>query len=211
MNLSKTIKQCPTRENGGRFFFRGRNGRIKGRGNLSICGRRSNKKIEGSPEQIVRIGKFIHECEDEMVFHVISLETSDSEKQSSVGARMIPHFNSIVYMENKKRIGKVDEVFGPINNIMFTVKPDPGILSKSFVKNDEVFIGTEKLIPISRFTDPNNVQTSKHNIKVVRKRRFAMNPGRMSKSNKLFGHVHSSAKGVKRNLGSIGKKLSSQS
>lgn len=37
---------------------------------------------------------------------------------------------------------------------MFTVKPDPGIVAKSFKADDQVFIGTEKLLPLSRFTNP---------------------------------------------------------
>jgi len=37
---------------------------------------------------------------------------------------------------------------------MFTVKPDPGIVAKSFGKDDPIFIGTEKLLPLSRFTNP---------------------------------------------------------
>jgi H/ACA ribonucleoprotein complex subunit 1 len=37
---------------------------------------------------------------------------------------------------------------------MFTVKPDPGIVAKSFKKDDKFFIGTEKLLPMIRFTQP---------------------------------------------------------
>jgi len=37
---------------------------------------------------------------------------------------------------------------------MFTVKPDPGIVAKSFEKDDIVFIGSDKLLPLSRFTNP---------------------------------------------------------
>jgi hypothetical protein len=37
---------------------------------------------------------------------------------------------------------------------MFTVKPDPGIVAKSFKQNDPFYIGEEKLLPLSRFTNP---------------------------------------------------------
>ena len=37
---------------------------------------------------------------------------------------------------------------------MFTVKPDPGIVAKSFKKDDPIYIGTDKLLPITRFTNP---------------------------------------------------------
>eukprot|EP00978_Attheya_sp_CCMP212_P012905 scaffold32195_cov41-Attheya_sp.AAC.2 len=66
----------------------------------------------------------------------------------------IPYFNANVYLENKKKIGKVDEIFGPITNVMFTVKPDTGIVASSFKAADAVYIGTDKLLPITRFTQP---------------------------------------------------------
>ena len=46
----------------------------------------------------MEVGQLIHECESEMV---CKLSHSDS---------MIPHFNAGIYLENKKKIGKVDEV-----------------------------------------------------------------------------------------------------
>lgn len=84
----------------------------------------------------------MHECEAEIVCKLI-------EKESKV-----PHFNAGIYLENKKKIGKVDEIFGPINSVMFTVKPDAGVFAKSFQKNDVLYIGTDKLLPLTRFTNP---------------------------------------------------------
>jgi len=69
---------------------------------------------------------------------------------------------------------------------MFTVKPDPGILSKSFVRDDEVYIGTEKLLPISRFTDPANVKISRSGGRGGRKGRISMNSGKVSASKNGF-------------------------
>ena len=34
----------------------------------------------------------------------------------------IPYFNSPVYLENKEKIGKVDEIFGPIHDYLISVK-----------------------------------------------------------------------------------------
>ena len=48
----------------------------------------------------------------------------------------VPYFNAGVYLQNKKRIGKVDEILGKIQEIMFTVKMDPGVVSKSFQPDD---------------------------------------------------------------------------
>jgi H/ACA ribonucleoprotein complex subunit 1 len=47
----------------------------------------------------------LHECESEMVCKLI-------EKESK-----IPHFNAGIYLENKKKIGKVDEVCNMRNYI----------------------------------------------------------------------------------------------
>lgn len=68
---------------------------------------------------------------------------------------MIPYFNAGVYLENKSKIGKISEVFGPINKVYFTIKPDEGVLATSFRLDDKVFIGTDKLLPLSRFTQEN--------------------------------------------------------
>jgi H/ACA ribonucleoprotein complex subunit 1 len=84
----------------------------------------------------------MHECESELV---CKLTHPDSK---------IPYFNAGIYLENKKKIGKVDEIFGRINLVMFTVKMDPGVVAKSFEEKDAVYIGTDKLLPLSRFTNP---------------------------------------------------------
>jgi H/ACA ribonucleoprotein complex subunit 1 len=47
--------------------------------------------------------------------------------------------------------GKVDEILGPINEVFFTVKMSEGMLSTSFKKDDKVYIGGDKLLPIERF------------------------------------------------------------
>ena len=38
----------------------------------------------------------------------------------------IPYFNSPVYLENKEKIGKVDEIFGPIQDYYISVKVKSG-------------------------------------------------------------------------------------
>ena len=86
------------------------------------------------------IGKVLHECESELVCKLSQADTK------------IPYFNAGIYLENKKKIGKVDEIFGPINLVMFTIKMDPGIVAKSFQEEDLVYISPDKLLPLSRFT-----------------------------------------------------------
>ncbi|CAN0071053.1 unnamed protein product, partial [Heterosigma akashiwo] len=118
---------------GGRGGFGGgRGGRGGGRG------RGGRGYDEGPPEYVVELGDFMHPCEGEMVYKLTN--------------EMVPYFNAGAYLENKTKIGKVDEIFGPVNEIMFTVKPDTGVIATSFKKGDKVWIGTDKLLPMSRFT-----------------------------------------------------------
>ncbi|KAJ9107369.1 hypothetical protein QFC21_000819 [Naganishia friedmannii] len=63
----------------------------------------------------------------------------------------VPYFNAPIYLQNKTQIGKVDEILGPINEVFFTVKMNEGMLASSFKKDDKVYIGGDKLLPIERF------------------------------------------------------------
>ena len=87
-------------------------------------------------------GQVLHDCESELV-----CRWTLNQK--------VPYFNAGIYLENKRRIGKVDEILGKVAEIFFTVKMDPGVLSKSFQPNDLLYIGTDKLLPLTRFTNPN--------------------------------------------------------
>jgi H/ACA ribonucleoprotein complex subunit 1 len=95
---------------------------------------------EGPPAQVTELGVFKHACESEMVC-------------KSTLKDQVPYFNAPVYLENKTKIGKVDEILGAINDVHFTVKTDEGISATSFKTNDKVYISTEKLLPLSRFTN----------------------------------------------------------
>lgn len=112
----------------------GRGGRGGGRGGRGF-------REEGPPDQVVEAGSVAHECESELV-----CKWTMPEK--------VPYFNAGIYLENKKKIGKVDEILGKINEVYFTVKMDTGVAAKSFQENDLVYIGTDKLLPLSRFTNP---------------------------------------------------------
>lgn len=94
----------------------------------------------GPPEFVVELGQFIHACEGEMVYRCTN------EK--------VPYFNAPVFLENKTAIGKVDEIFGPTNEMMFTVKPIDGVIPTSFKEKDKCFVGPDKLLPMARFLPP---------------------------------------------------------
>ncbi|KAH8078313.1 Gar1/Naf1 RNA binding region-domain-containing protein [Filobasidium floriforme] len=93
---------------------------------------------QGPPDTVLEMGSFQHSVEGEMLC-------------SSLMPTRVPYFNAPIYLQNKTQIGKVDEILGPINEVYFTVKMQEGMLSTSFKKDDKVYIGGDKLLPIERF------------------------------------------------------------
>ena len=83
------------------------------------------------------MGEFMHSTEGELVC-------------SSINTK-IPYFNAPIYLENKTKIGQVDEILGPINEVYFSVKMGEGMVASSFKKGDKVYISGEKLLPLERF------------------------------------------------------------
>merc|ERR1719401_33691 len=65
-------------------------------------------------------------------------------------------FNARIFLENKEEIGKIDEIFGPINSFCFSVKPSEGIDAKSLVAKEgkelkKVWIDSYKMLTMDRF------------------------------------------------------------
>jgi len=63
----------------------------------------------------------------------------------------VPHFNARVFLENKEQVGKIDEIFGPINSFYFTVKMEEGMTAASFKKGKTFYVDNMKLLPMARF------------------------------------------------------------
>eukprot|EP00163_Fabomonas_tropica_P017932 TRINITY_DN3187_c0_g1_i10.p2 TRINITY_DN3187_c0_g1~~TRINITY_DN3187_c0_g1_i10.p2 ORF type:complete len:166 (-),score=32.71 TRINITY_DN3187_c0_g1_i10:788-1285(-) len=125
-----------TPRGGGRGGFGGRGGRGGGRGGRGGFGGRGPADF-GPPDTVVEMGTFMHASEGEMVCK------STNEK--------IPYFNGPIYLENKTQVGKVEEVLGPINQVMFTIKPSTGVVATSYKEGDKFFISPDKLLPLQRF------------------------------------------------------------
>lgn len=92
---------------------------------------------QGPPDTVVEMGTFFKPCEGEIVCRSVNVK--------------IPYFNAPMYLENKKQIGKVDEILGPINEVYFTIKPSEGVKAESFKEGDKFYIGPDKLLPLERF------------------------------------------------------------
>ncbi|KAF9591187.1 hypothetical protein IFM89_002842, partial [Coptis chinensis] len=92
---------------------------------------------EGPPSKVVEVASFLHACEGDAVIKLTH------EK--------IPYFNAPIYLQNKTHIGKVDEIFGPINESLFSVKMMEGIVATSYASGDKFYIDPVKLLPLARF------------------------------------------------------------
>lgn len=107
----------------------GRGGRGGGRPSMDM----------GPPASVIEVGTYMHAAEQDMVC------------KSTLQNQQIPFFNTPAYLENKQKIGMIDEIFGAINDVMFSIKPDGGIKATSFKEGDKVYINPEKTLPLSKF------------------------------------------------------------
>ncbi|EPQ31155.1 uncharacterized protein PFL1_06846 [Pseudozyma flocculosa PF-1] len=106
------------RGGGGDRGYGSRGGRGGGRGGFANA---------GPPEYVQPMGTFCHAVEGEMLCQ-------------STDPKHVPYFNAPIFLENKSQIGKVDEILGPINEVYFTIKMDPGMVATSFKENDKVLL-----------------------------------------------------------------------
>ncbi|KAB5596400.1 Bloom syndrome protein [Ceratobasidium theobromae] len=122
---------------GGRGAERGARGGGRGGGRGGF-----QRQDYGPPENVLaaiaELGSFVHAVEDEMLC-------------SSLIPDKVPHFNAPIYLQNKSQIGKIDEILGPVNEVYFSVKMEPGMVATSFKQGDKVYVSDQKLLPIERF------------------------------------------------------------
>merc|ERR1719373_334509 len=111
----------------------GKGGKGKGKGFDKGKGKGKGKgkswEPEGPPEEIEEIGEALHPCEDELVCKCTN--------------ERIPHFNARMFYDNKEDIGKVDEIFGPINSFYFSVKMGEGMKAASFKEGKKLYIDNQ--------------------------------------------------------------------
>merc|ERR1719162_933586 len=115
----------------------GKGGKDKGKKGGKGKGKGKAPIDEGPPEATEVVGEAMHDCEDELICKCTN--------------ERIPHFNARIFLENNEVIGKVDEIFGPINCFYFSVKLEEGIKATSFKKGKQFYIDNQKLLPIARF------------------------------------------------------------
>lgn len=89
------------------------------------------------PDTVVPLAKVTHTCENQAVC-----------KATTEG---VPMFNAAVFLENKTPIGKIDEIFGPLNDYMLSVELLETIKADSLTKKQQLFIDPAKILPKARF------------------------------------------------------------
>uniref|UniRef100_A0A6B2LK06 H/ACA ribonucleoprotein complex subunit n=1 Tax=Arcella intermedia TaxID=1963864 RepID=A0A6B2LK06_9EUKA len=94
-----------------------------------------------NPDRIEEFASFLHPAADNMLVF--------KQLQSS----KVPKFNAPLFLENKVKIGTVDEIFGQINDVHLSVKPSPGFQASSFTKSTKCYISPERLLPAAMFLE----------------------------------------------------------
>lgn len=112
------------------------NARGRGRGGR---GRGGFHTPLGPPEQIIEVGSIMHDCPDNQVLC------------RSVLKDQVPYFNGRIFLENKQEIGKIDEILGPINEFMFSIKLSDLVKAKSFATNTMLYTDAQQVLPLTRF------------------------------------------------------------
>ncbi|KAK9903153.1 hypothetical protein M0R45_001212 [Rubus argutus] len=128
---------------GGSFRGNRGGGGFRGRGDGGFRGGRGGFRDEGPPSEVVEVSTFVHACEGDAV--------------TKLTHEKIPYFNAPIYLQNKTQIGKVDEIFGPINESYFSVKVMEGIVATSYSQGDKFYIDPAKLLPLARFLPQPNL------------------------------------------------------
>jgi len=65
-----------------------------------------------------------------------------------------PKFNRAIFLENKAKLGTVDEIFGPVNDFYFSVKPSEGVDPSNFKPGQVFYMSPEDLLSTDKFTKP---------------------------------------------------------
>ncbi|XP_076162600.1 gar1 ribonucleoprotein [Ptiloglossa arizonensis] len=133
------------RGRGGGGFGRGGGGFRGGKGAGGFRGGRGGGGFDksgrgydqGPPEEVTPLGHFTWTVQDDLV--------------AKVDIEQVPFFNAPIYTENKKQIGKIDEIFGNIRDYYVSIKLSENIRASSFQKDIQLFIDPAKLLPLQRF------------------------------------------------------------
>ena len=107
------------------------------RGNLKNRGK-PKPNWDEPPKLVCEVGKVMHPVEN---YILVQNELKDK----------VPIFGRPVYIKDKKKIGMIDDVLGPINDFMFSVNCDKDVKPESIKTGEKIFMNVEHFLPFSRF------------------------------------------------------------
>lgn len=127
---------------GGGRGFGDRGGRGGGAGRGGFGGGRPGFNAEPDPpEHVVQIGKFLNSAEGDLLFSVTE-------------PNKVPRFNAFIYTQQKAKIGKIDEILGSTDDVMFSAKPAEGVQPSSLQEGATAWISLTQINNTRQFTDP---------------------------------------------------------
>ena len=107
------------------------------RGNIKNRGK-PKPNWDEPPKLVCEVGKVMHPVEN---YILVKNELKDK----------VPIFGRPVYIKDKKKIGMIDDVLGPINDFMFSVNCDKDVKPESIKSNEKIFMNPEHFLPFARF------------------------------------------------------------
>ncbi|KAL4471147.1 hypothetical protein ABPG72_019089 [Tetrahymena utriculariae] len=127
---------------GSRKDFRQGGGNAGGRGGFNkggnFRGGNNRGQDQGPPERVEPVCVFSHTCGEQIV-----VKATDIKK--------VPKFNRGIYLENKTKVGTVDEILGPIDGFFYSIKLVEGVSADSYKPGDKFYMGWDDTLPIDRF------------------------------------------------------------
>jgi H/ACA ribonucleoprotein complex subunit 1 len=90
---------------------------------------------------MTEIGSVLHPCEDTVLCQI-------TLKQK------LPFPSAIIYLGENQKVGRVDEVLGPLDDVYLSIKLDNGILPSSIKPGQKIFTTGDKIMLASRVTEP---------------------------------------------------------
>ena len=118
--------------------FQGKNQNSRNKNFKGGRGGRPKPNWDEPPKEVCEVGIVMHPVEN-----YILVKHELKEK--------VPIFGRPVYIKEKKKIGMVDDVLGPINDFMFSVNCDKDVKPESIKIGEKIFMNVEHFLPFSRF------------------------------------------------------------
>ena len=111
------------------------------RGGRGRGGPRGGGAFHQDPGEPTEVGEVMNSCEGNQLLCKATVPK-------------VPWFSKSVSLEGGGEIGRIDEILGPVTQHMFSVKTNEGVNPDSIKPGTKVYMGSNFLFPMTRFTEP---------------------------------------------------------